>query len=156
MNREFPLEMPIFIDYRPSLRLGIFNTLIHFGTVFCLLLTAIPLALAGLVGTCVLVHYVCYARRYLRALNGRTRVLLKLDKQNRWQLIRAGGEAPGEIIELDLLPGTLVHPLLVALRFKDETGRIRACVVTPDNLDKQTLRRLRVRLRFPLRSPGNP
>ncbi len=156
MNREFPLEMPIFIDYRPSLRLGIFNTLIHFGAIFCLLLTDIPLVLTGLVGTCVLVHYACYARRYLRALNGRTKALLKLDKQNRWQLIRAGGETSEEIIDLDLLPGTLVHPLIVALRFKDETGRIRACVMTPDNLDKQTLRRLRVRLRFPLRSPGNP
>ena len=138
---ESPLELPIFVDYQPSVRIGIVNTLVHLGAIFCLFLAELPLTVRGLISACVLVNYGCHLKQFLAAES----ICFKLDRRDQWKLLRDGHEA----VDLILLPGTLVHPKIVALCFKEPTGRIHYCVLTQDNLDKQTLRRLRVRLRWP-------
>ena len=140
IGMEAPLELPIFIYYRPSMRVAVFNTLVHIGAIFCLFLADIPATVMGLIGACVLIHYGFYIKRFLSPEN----ICFKLDKHDQWQLLRDNDEAG----DLRLLPGPLVHPQLVVLRFKDTTGRTYSCVLAHDNLDKQTLRRLRVRLRW--------
>ena len=115
-------------------------TLVHIGAILCLFLADIPATVMGLIGTCVLIHYGFYIKRFLSPEN----ICFKLDKHDQWQLLRDNDEAG----DLRLLPGPLVHPQFVVLRFKDTTGRTYSCVLTHDNLDKQTLRRLRVRLRW--------
>ena len=139
---EFPLELPIFIPCRPSLRVCLFNTLVHTGAVFCLVLADLPHLVTILLGAGVLMHYGFYLKRFFSPEN----ICFKLDEGDRWQLLRPGRAA----IDLRLLPGALVHPKLVVLCFKEPGGRTRSCVLTSDNLDAQTLRRLRVRLRWPL------
>lgn len=139
---ETPLELPIFIPYRPSKRVCLFNSLVHAGALFCLVLTDIPPGLAGLIGTGILAHYGCYLKQFLFPEN----VCFKLDRGDRWQLLRENHEA----VDLKLLPGALVHPRIVVLCFREPGRRTHACVLTHDNLDQQTLRRLRVRLRWPL------
>ena len=139
---EAPLELPIFIHYRPSMRVGAFNTAVHIGAIFCLLVADISLALTGLLGAGVLAHCVYYLRRLLSP----EQVCFKLHKDGRWQLLREEHEA----VDLSLLPGALVHPHLIVLCFREAGGRTRYCALTHDNLDAQTLRRLRVRLRWPL------
>ena len=137
---EAPFELPIFIHYRPSLRVGIFNTLVHAGAIFCLFLADIPATVIVFTGACVLLHYGRYITRFLSPED----ICFKLDKHDQWQLFSGNLEA----VNLRLLPGALVHPQIVVLRFKDTAGRIHPCVLTHDNLDRQTLRRLRVRLRW--------
>ena len=139
---ETPLELPIFIPYRPSKRVCLFNSLVHAGALFCLVLTDIQFGLAGLIGAGVLAHYGCYLKQFLFPED----VCFKLDRGDRWQLLRENHEA----VDLKLLPGALVHPRIVVLCFREPGRRTRACVLTHDNLDQQTLRRLRVRLRWPL------
>lgn len=74
----------------------------------------------------------------------------RLDGQDRWWLLREDGKA----LRLQRLPGSLVHPWLVVLRFKDAAGRVYSQALLNDNMDAPSLRRLRVRLRFPLRRAG--
>ena len=138
---EAPLELPIFIHYRPSKRIGIVNTLVHAGAIFCLFLSDIPATATVLVATAVLTNYGFYLKRFLFTDGA----CFRLDRHDRWQLLRGNHEA----VDLRLLPGALVHPKIIALCFKEPSGRTRYCVLTHDNLDGQTLRRLRVRLRWP-------
>lgn len=138
---ESPLELPIFIHYRPSKRVGMFNTLVHGGAILCLFLSDIPAIATVLILTAVLTNYGFYLTRYL--FPGDT--CFKLDRHDRWQLLVGNHEA----VDLRLLPGALVHPKIIALCFREPSGRTRYCVLTHDNLDRQTHRRLRVRLRWP-------
>ena len=117
------------------------NTLVHTGAIFCLFLAELPLAVTVLIGATVLINFSFYLKRFLSPEN----LCFKLDKNDQWQLLRDNREAVG----LRLLPGALVHPQIVALCFKEPSGHTRYCVLTHDNLDRQTLRRLRVRLRWP-------
>ena len=118
-----------------------FNTLVHAGAIFCLFLSDIPVAVTVLAGTAVLTNYGFCLKRFLLPEDA----CFKLDRHDRWQLLQ-DNRAP---VELSLLPGALVHPKLIALCFREPDGRTRYCVLTHDNLDRQTLRRLRVRLRWP-------
>lgn len=136
-----PLELPILIRYRPSGKIAAFNALVHLGALFCLLLAEIPVAIMLLAGTAVLVNCGVCLKRFLSPQD----TCIKLDRYDRWQLLRDNGEA----VDLELLPGALVHPKIVALCFREPGGRSRYCVLTHGNLDGQTLRRLRVRLRWP-------
>lgn len=138
---EFPLELPIFIPYRPSMRVCLFNSLVHAGALFCLVLADLPHLVSVLTGTGVLTHYGFYLKRFFLPES----ICFKLDREDHWQLLRPGRAA----VELGLLPGALVHPKIVVLCFREAGGRTRSCVLTRDNLDTQTLRRLRVRLRWP-------
>ena len=139
---ESPLELPIFISYRPSVRVARFNTLLHAGALFCLFLSHLPPSVSGVLGTVILVHYGFCLRGFLFPET----VCFKLDRHDRWQLLRTGRDAA----DLKLLPGALVHPRVLVLCFREPGGRTRSCVLTGDNLDAQTLRRLRVRLRWEL------
>ena len=138
---DSPLELPIIIPYRASKRVALFNALVHLGAVFCLLLAHLPHAVAVLIGSGILAHYGLCLKRFLYPEN----TCFKLDRGERWQLLRAGHDA----VDLELLPGALVHPRIVVLCFREPGGRTRSCVLTHDNLDARTLRRLRVRLRWP-------
>ena len=138
---EEPLELPILIPYRPSVRVGAFNTVAHGGAVCCLLVAHLPPVVAGLLAAGVVAHYVYYLRRLLSP----EQLCFRLDRDGRWQLLRGQNDA----VDLILLPGALVHPHLIVLCFREKGGRHRSCVLTHDNLDAQTLRRLRVRLRWP-------
>ena len=89
IGMEAPLELPIFIHYRPSMRVAVFNTLVHIGAIFCLFLADIPATVMGLFGACVLIHYGVYIKRFLSPEN----ICFKLDKHDQWQLLRDNDEA---------------------------------------------------------------
>ncbi len=135
-----PFELPLLIHYRPSGQVAAFNSALHGGAVFCLFLAQLSLAVSVLVTAVIVGHYGCYLQRVLYPQP----LCLQLDRHDRWQLLQAGQEA----VPLRLLPGALVHPRLLVLCFREPGGRTRCCVLTHDNLDAQTLRRLRVRLRW--------
>ncbi len=140
-SRQSPLELPIFIYYRRSKRVALLNTLAHVGALLCLFLADLGVATTGLIGACLLVHYGVYLKRFFSP----EAICFKLDQNDRWQLLRKEQDA----LDLTLLPGALVHPQIIVMCFREPTGRTRSCVLTHDNLDRRTLRRLRVRLRWP-------
>ena len=51
-----------------------------------------------------------------------------------------------DVMTLRLLPGALMHQLLLILRFVDENGRSFCFVLSKENFAIDILRRLRVRL----------
>lgn len=122
------------------MRACLFNTLAHAGAIFCLVLADLPHLVTALIGAAILTHYGFYLKRFFSPEN----ICFKLDGEDHWQLLRPGHAA----VDLGLLPGALVHPKIVVLCFREPGGRTRSCVLTRDNLDAQTLRRLRVRLRW--------
>jgi len=71
------------------------------------------------------------------------RQTLLLDSSDAWWLCDSVHRQP-----LQLLPGPFVHPQLVMLRFRTSDCSLRTIVLSPDNAEQATLRRLRVRLRF--------
>ncbi len=70
-------------------------------------------------------------------------VELILNDMEEWLLILAEGQT----VEVVLRSGAFVHPLLVVLPFKYGL-RFPVVILTPDVVDQDLLRRLRVRLRF--------
>ncbi|MHB1053282.1 MAG: protein YgfX [Thiobacillus sp.] len=54
----------------------------------------------------------------------------------------------GEWRELEVLGDSLVSPALIVLRYRFETQRVRTQVLLPDSADAESLRRLRVSLRW--------
>ncbi len=147
-NADFPLEAPLFIRYRRSPRFAALHFLAHAGAIFCLFLTDLLAWALLAMGVGIAWHY----RRYRRQRRASEGLLFRLDRQDRWRLLREGRDA----VPLRLLPGALVHPALVVLRLREASGRTHACVLTRDNLDPHTLRRLRVRLRWSRGAPEQP
>ena len=67
-----------------------------------------------------------------------------------WLLIRKNGR----VVEAYLRQGALVHPMLIVLPFRYGLY-FTAVILTPDKVNADTLRRLRVRLRFKRNSTPN-
>ena len=119
------------------------DILVHLGALLGLFLADFGLGWKALAGVAI-------AWRGVRSLQSRlaqAKLSFRLDGQDRWWLLREDGKA----LRLKRLPGSFVHPWLVVLRFKDEKGRVHSQALRADNMDAPSLRRLRVRLRFPLR-----
>lgn len=138
-----PLEAPIVVPGRPSPRLMAVDILVHLGALLGLFLADFGLGWKALAGVVIAWRGV----RSLRSRLAQAQLSFRLDGQDRWWLLREDGKA----LRLRRLPGSFVHPRLVVLRFKDENGRVYSQALRADNMDAPSLRRLRVRLRFPLR-----
>lgn len=71
---------------------------------------------------------------------------LEWQRDGRWRAQRRDGDEES----LQLLPDSYVHPRLVVLNFRraGRSRRRRSVVLLPDSADRDTLRRLRVRLRL--------
>lgn len=118
----------------------------HLGALLGLFLADFGLGWKVLAGVAIALR----GARSLKSRLAQAKLSFRLDRQDRWQLLREDGKA----LRLKRLPGTLVHPWVVVLRFKDEAGRVYSQVLRTDNMDEASLRRLRMRLRFPLRRAG--
>ncbi len=71
--------------------------------------------------------------------------LLLLDEHDNWFVVTETGERLGAKI----ISPSFVHPLLLALSFKVEKQKLNV-ILLKDNIQTDTFRRLRVRLRFPV------
>ncbi|HSC79878.1 MAG TPA: protein YgfX [Chitinolyticbacter sp.] len=57
---------------------------------------------------------------------------------------------------IDVLPGSLVTASLVVLRYRNESGQRGALTLWPDSADADSLRRLRIWLRWQRPAPAEP
>lgn len=145
-----PLESALVIRYRPSRWIFCVVVALHAGALPVLVPTALPGWLKGVIAALVIAGLVAAATRYRREQFSRQQ--LRLTPANAWLLEHAGGESE----PLALLPGSLLHPDLMILRFRGARGSRPVFVLSVDNVDADTRRRLRVRLRFPRREDSDP
>ena len=73
-----------------------------------------------------------------------------LNSNDQWFVINKQGEK----IQAIILPGSFVHPRLILIRIRSRHRTI-PIILLDDNLDIESLRRLRVRLRYPVQTQCN-
>jgi len=89
-----------------------------------------------------------YRQHVLLVGDSITEVLARAD--GRWEVAtRHHGCCPGELAH-----DSLVLPWLTVLNFKLSDGRRRSVTIMPDNVETESFRRLRVRLRFLAKGQG--
>jgi len=138
-----PFELPLFIPVRPSPWFIALFYMAHLGAITVLFASNISL-LVQLLITSGLVASLCHGHfMYINQGNPDSPVQLVLNQTGEWLLNFANGRTLPAVLK----PAAFVHPLLVVLSFKADTGICRV-VLTPDTVDPDTFRRLRVRLRF--------
>ena len=134
--------LPIHINYRPPVWLAGALLVSHTATIICILFMPVPVLLQLVMIIAVIGSCIYYWRIFLVRMDLSSPVRLLLSIEDVWTLVDSNGER-----EVQLLTESLVHPALVVLRFKDNR-RTHAVILTPGTVNRDILRRLRVRLRF--------
>jgi hypothetical protein len=135
------------IEFRRSRMLMMLSSAAHAGAVVCVAVSGVPRWAAAILICILALGFLAEFRAYRR--DHREQPLrYVLDSGDRWRCIRPDGTA----VHLRVRGDPFVQPWLVVLRLTD--GRRRhTLVLTADNCHPDTLRRLRVRLRYPLADP---
>ena len=147
---ESAFLLPLVIDYRVSRRVLIYLILLHALALSALLgsdhgwQTALP------AGVLLIFSFWWHFLRCADCAGKLSGHRFILDRDNQWWVRdRAGKET-----SIKLLPGAFVHPWIVVIRFAAVDSKKYALILSDDNLDAETLRRLRVRLRYPTTGAG--
>ena len=133
------------IRFRPSAMLFAVLVSVHIGASACIFTAPLPpLALAG-VGMLMALHLHACLHRYWWRVRGCAVTGLVRAADGTWAVHTPTRAAP---VSATLRPGSLVHPLCIALEFDcDDTVR-RSLVVVPGMAPAADLCRLRSALRF--------
>jgi len=142
-HRDNAFSLPIRIPYQVPKKLRYFIAFTHAGALLCLFPIALPLWLRALCMILVVINYLRLMRSFDAGQSVENRPCLLLKKNDEWFLL----DADGDVIALSIRNGAFVHRLLLVLRFVAENGKSYCFILSPDNVDHNTLRRLRVRLR---------
>ncbi len=108
-------------------------------------LAVVPLSLPVIMAAVLLLGFAAiYAWHHHHALAGKA-VSVRLDSKGNWQW-----QERGNVEKVELLGDSLHVPFLVILNFKPEGRRrsVRSLLLTRDNIEPDTLRRLRVHLNW--------
>jgi hypothetical protein len=138
-------ESAIRIEYRPSSYVAALLAIAHLGALAAVALAGIPFWCKALAAGLVAASLLRGLRGWLREFRDPAPPVLQLNGRDEWHLLRANGSDP-------MSRGTecVVLPWLVVLHLRDSARADRFFILAPDSLPPQVLRRLRVRLRFPL------
>ena len=141
---ESGFELPICIQYRPSRWINILLLISHLGAVLCLFLSNIIVWVKLVLITVIVYSYArhSYSPLGLKGVNYSSQLML--NSEDEWKLI----SSEGAIKPLHLKSGSYVHPKLIVLRLSADENKDYTFILTQDNTDSTTLRRLRVRLRY--------
>lgn len=140
---------PLIIDYHMSRGVWIYLLLLHILAMIALWYSHLHLAISLPASLVVLGSLVWRSRQRRNSAQCRPVHQVILDSENHWWLrLHEAGDR-----RLGLLPGSFVHPWIIIMRFVDEAKVRYTLILCHDNLDAATLRRLRVRLRYPNNSP---
>jgi hypothetical protein len=143
-------ELPLFITVRASPWLKVAVYFVHLGAILALTVSNIPLVIQFLIISGLLTSLVRTHQLYISQKDPHTAVRLVLKQTGEWLL----GLAAGENIAVTLRPMAFVHPMLVVMSFQADRQTYRV-ILTPDTVDPDTFRRLRVRLKFKNRVTSN-
>lgn len=137
-------KLPVFIIVKASRWLKIWLYIIHLIAVPVILITSLawPVKYMLIFICCISLFY--SLRNYIQLTGKNSIVRLILNDADEWWLTTAQGDT----LDATLLPGALVHPMLVILPFRSQNGK-HTVILSPDVINNDMLRRLRVRLKYP-------
>lgn len=133
---------PLRLEPGVSRRLGRFLALSHGAALAVLSFSGLPTLLTAALALSVVLSWLCSRRRDVLRRDPDAIGALVWEEGNRWQLTLRSGEE----INAVLRPFVFMQPWLVILHFRSDDGRAAHLVLLPDMLDRETFRRLRVRL----------
>jgi toxin CptA len=136
-------ELPILISVRPSKWLKFWLCSIHMLAIPVVFMTDLVWYVEIVLVIAVCISLIVVTRNYIYRQGPNSIVSIMLSETDEWWLTTESDET----FKAGLLPAALVHPLLVALQFRARDRNYNV-ILTPDAVDKDMLRRLRVRLRF--------
>ena len=136
-------DLPIRIKLLPSRWLAVTLAISHGGALIILLNVNLGLWIKLLLFVAVVLSFLHSFHVYIWQKSSYSIIELILNDRDEWLLIRRNGQ----VMEPTLRSEAFVHPMLVVLPFR-QGYHFATIVLTPDTVDKETLRRLRVRLRF--------
>lgn len=138
-----PFELPLVIPVRPSPWFIFLFYMAHLGAIPVLIASKVPLPFQILITGSLLASMYHGHNFYIKRNHPASLVQVVLNQTGEWLLNFANGRTMPAVLK----PFAFVHPLLVVLSFKGEAGTSHI-ILTPDTVDPDTFRRLRVRLRF--------
>jgi len=138
-------DLPVRIYYIPPTWLMPFIYLTHSVAAVCL----IPVNLPGSIKIVLFLAALCslrfHAGNFKRYSAFDKPLQLLLDTANNWSVVVPDGKR----IDASLQSASIFQPGFVVLNLQDKNSTKYVFILTESNLDKQTLRRLRVRLLYP-------
>lgn len=142
MTNQF--ELPVFITVKTSRWLKIWLYLVHLPAIPVIVMSNLIWPARSILIFAVSLSLYFSIRNYV-LLRGRNSIVrIMLNDADEWRL----STGQGDTINATLLPAAMVHPLLVILPFRSQGGKYTV-ILTPDVINSDLLRRLRVRLKFP-------
>lgn len=140
----------LFLRFGASRQLVLVLGGLHLGAVPCGFANDLPWPIQVLLATFVLLRGWHIIALHGSCLAARSIVLLIWDRHGRWRLL----QRDGRVIDVRLEHGAYLHPKLLILPFRSQSGRRLCVLIAPDMVAGVSLRRLRTRLRCePDRSP---
>ena len=138
-------ERPIRIEYRPSPRVVTVLAIMHLGALAAVAISGMPGWAKFCAAALIAAALFRLARQWLREFQDPVPPTLLLNGRDEWRLLRRRGSE-----RLTAGTDSLSLPGLTILHLRDEAGSNRFFILAPDNAPADILRRLRVRLRFPV------
>ena len=148
-DRETGFELPIHIDYFPPGWLAGIVALVHLGAILCVLPTSLELYAKFLLILTIILSFVMTEYRLYRRMNDTNPLQLVLDQEDRWYVIDSALSRKRVVLK----SGGFINPILAILRFMDNKKTRYVFILSSSNVNADTLRRLRVRMKF-RKTPG--
>jgi toxin CptA len=150
MSSSTPFSGLLAIRPTPSARLAAFVAVAHAGAIIALCISGLSPWMKGLLVVVVMVSASQAARKWWITKALQREYTYFIGGDGTWFRQKSDGSTEN----LAVVPPIYVQPWLIVVRFR--TGGPARSLVTlvlpPDSIDADTHRRLRVRLRFPLRA----
>ena len=136
-------NLPLHFYYRQPRWILPYLVISHSGAILWVYTVTVPVWLK----LCALIilssSFLFYLKDHVSSRYLLNPVCLILNSEDEWTVVDEAGSR-----EIELLPGSFVHPGLIILRFRDTDRRVHSFILDRNSADENTLRRLRVRLRF--------
>lgn len=150
---DAPLAQALIIRPVRSRCLALFITAAHLGAVASVAWSGLPAYFKGIAMLLILGAFSRAIRDWWVDFDRTHGYVFMLTAAGAWLRQQPDGLA----LPLVAVPPAFVHPSLMVIRLRSGSapGITHDLILLPDSLDPDSMRRLRVRLRFPL-APGNP
>ena len=145
MTNHFALPVLITIKASKWLKFWLYN--VHLLAIPVVLMTGMVWQVKAALAVAISISLYFVNRNDIKLQGRNSIVRIMLNDADEWWLTTARGDT----MYATLLPAAFVHPALVSLVFQAH-GRKYTVILTPDVIHTAMLRRLRVRLRYPLTS----
>ncbi len=140
--RNHPNELRITL--RPSRLLVGFLAFAHIGALLCLLLSGLSAWLIGVGGGLLIISLTINVLKCFRNAVSGAATMLGYSLDGQWWL----SDGIQQRQQVELLPGSMLHPLLAVLNFRLSAGGKKRLLLLPDMLGMDEMRRLRVAVRM--------